>query len=881
MKRFARVSATLITISFFATTGYFWVKNHGTKALGDNSSGLSSPLTAADLASDPYQNYFTGHWCDCWRKVDLAPVEEMKLYEGVLPRAVCPGMGKLMTVNTDGMTPDEKFLAQAVVGLVNRRAPIWYLVEKGDFWYGGRKAPWHDGITGAPFKGPYFGNRIITQEVGYRIDRDQFLLAVKRFYNELQPVMIKGLVIYDPALLDPNAKPAQPRAVLNVVRTLCGVEQAIPLTPGLYEKLSRAKVENPSLGDRTPLPVILDTRDQKDWMISACNGDEEEAARRVYAWAFNNLWKNCDHHAICFVPPLGAPVPGNDLTDYAIQFKVFCFHAGGDTKRDEKQLEYVLGQSPVNIPIIGCLSGRTGEEFLNDRVRLLRLFSRFGKFFVDFGAAKNISLHSGERRPQRTTYRQKEIQFRELDPSKTYISFVLTNGNSIARLMSSRAVHWDYESRGSVPMNWSLPLTAADACPNILTYFYNTATENDYFVADFGGLGEMFPSVYGAVLRDKANLVGDYLKETNKYMGYMDLSELWVEQSDPATEQMFVNSLTGLKAMLYGRKAARSYLPKSSFVLGQKPIFCTFVDMDNPKKALASLKDTISRFPEKFIVVGLDETAFSEDDDVVGEIARATQGLGGGVKVVRLDELRHLYQQAVEKKLVDASQPAFASVGGDGSSLEIRRVTAGRLTVDGQLEDWSTAGISAMSLRLASPPGESGGSEDSPARANARVAYDDRFLYLAVEAKDKSPFVDDFNLTAGDSVVLFVDTRSARFQEPEMTEGFYKLHLVPAVGLLKKPTAVFGYPTFDLDLVSNNKYGIEEEVISKATSDGYLIEAAIPLMNFPYVKWEQGATLRLAIAVNDADDSGRVACLSSNGQDAATNRVLLLEAVLK
>ncbi len=881
MKLVAKLLAISVAVVISVGVGHLLVKNHGMKVGDYTLSGLASAPLAASEPSDPYRNYFTGHWCDCWRKANLEPIEPMKLYEGVLPRAVCPAWGKPKTLNVDGMTPQEKFLAQVFVGLVNRRVPIWYIVDQGDFWYRGRKAPWKAGITGQPFDGPYGDkSRGTRAAVGYRIDKEKFIWSVKRFINELQPVMIKGVVIYDPALLDPEAKPSQPRAVLNVIRTLCGVEQALPLTPEQYEELNRAKVNAPKLGDRTPLPVLLDTRNRKDWMISTYNGDEEEAARRAYTWAFNNLWKNCQRHAICFMPPMGNPSPGNDLTDYAVEFGLYCFYAGGDTKRDEKQLEYVLGQSPMNIPVIGSLSWRTGEEFAKDRTRLLRLFSRFGKYFVEFEGAPNISLHSGEREAKRTTYEQKGIQFRQLDPAKTYVSFVLANGNSVGRLMTGRAIHWDYASRGSVPVAWSLPLTAADACPNIVSYYYNTATENDYFVGDFCGLGEMFPSIYGAATKDRAKLLGDYLKETDKYMGYMDLEELWLEQSDAATEQMFVTGLSSLKAMLYGKKAARSYLPKSTFLQQQKPVFCTFADIENPKKSLASLKDLMSQFPEKFIVVGLDESAFSPEEDVVTEILRTAQGLGEGVEVVRLDELRHLYQQAAARKLVDASPPSFALARAEEPSFQVPRVPAGAIKVDANGDDWSKVDVASVSLSSASSEGVAPATDRSPG-GQVHVAYDDKFLYLYAEVKDPSPFVDDYNLKAGDSVVLLVDTRSPRFREPEMTEGFYKVHLIPAAGLVTKPTVVFGYPTFDLDLVSNNKHGIEEEAISRATEDGYVMEAAIPLLNFPYLRWTPGATLHLAVAVNDADNAGTVRRFSSNGKDATASPLLLSRAVLQ
>jgi len=881
MRLIARIAAALAAISICVWVGRFLTVNHRAEPGAADPFGPGRASTAAIEPSDPYRNYFTGHWCDCWRKANLKPIEEMKLYEGVLPRSICPAQSKVITISTEGMSPHERFLAQVFVGLVNRRAPLWYLVEEDDFWYRGRRAPWRVGITGEPFEGPYgVKSSGVTAEVGYRLSAKELMWGVKRFYNELVPVMVKGVVLYDPALLDPSAKPAQPRAVLNVIRTLCGVEQVLPLTPELYQRLNRAKVENPQLGDRTPLPVLLDTRNRTDWMISTYNGDEEEAARRAYTWAFNNLWKNCDHHAICFMPPVGIPSPGNDHTEYAVLFKMFCFYAGGDTKRDERHLEYVLGQSPMNIPVIGTLSLRTGEDYLNDRVRLLRLFSRFGKFFVEFGEAANIGFHSGERYPQRTTYRQKPIRFRQLDPSKTYVSFVLTSGNSVGYLMTGRARHWDYASRGSVPVGWSLPLTSADACPNIMTYFYMTATENDYFVGDFCGLGEMFPSVYGAATKDTGKLLAEYLKETDEYMGYMDLKELWVEQSDAAAERLFLTGLSNLNAVLYGKKAARSYLPKASFLVEQKPVFCTFADLEKPKEALASLRETMNRFPEKFILVGLDESAFSPQEDVVAAVARAARSLGQGVEVVRLDELRHLYRQAASKNLVDASPPPPERADSGVDFVEVHRAGAGAIKVDANLDDWRKMDVAAIPLISTSSHKEEA-TPDQPAPAKARIAYDDRFLYLAVEVKDKSLFVDDYNLTAGDSVTLLLDTRSPRFREPDMTEGFYKLHLVPAVGLLKKPAALLGYPTFDLDLVSKNRHGIEEEVMSRTTPDGYIIEAAIPLINFPYLKWEPGTALRLGVVVNDAHSAGNVQRLNSSGRDVAADPLLLSHAVLR
>jgi hypothetical protein len=130
---------------------------------------------------------------------------------------------------------------------------------------------------------------------------------------------------------------------------------------------------------------------------------------------------------------------------------------------------------------------------------------------------------------------------------------------------------------------------------------------------------------------------------------------------------------------------------------------------------------------------------------------------------------------------------------------------------------------------------------------------DSRFLYVTARVRDAEVIVDDINLAAGDCLEVHLDTRRVPFRGPEITEGFYQLALVPAAGLVKKPGLVLQYPPYDVGLVSMNKHGIQEELSSAKTDDGYLIEAALPLLNFPQCDWKKGDRLAIGFAVRDLD----------------------------
>ncbi len=804
--------------------------------------------------SDVYLSYFSGHWCNCWRRNDLPPFEELKSYEGVLPRAKTPAWAKNKLIMLDGLSPAEKLAARAFAGIVNRRVPMWYLVERGDFWLRGRRAPWRRAAVGDPLMGIWARGKPLPQQVGYRIDKSKLLMGIKRFVNELQPPEFNAIVLYDPALLDPNAKPAQPRAVLNVVRTLCAVENALPLTPELYRKFVQQSWSAQGMQDRVPQLPVLDTTQMKQWNLATYNGDEKQATMAVYTWALNNLWDKCLKFALVFIPPLGS-AGETDLTDYVTQFDLFTFYIDGDTNMDERTLELILSKTPQNCPIIGVIGTKDDPELEQKRTRLLRLFSRFGKFFIDCRGARNISYHSGERPVQREPLRPKPPRQVKLEANKKYLAFCLTCGNSLGYFLNERPVHWDYQSRGSLPLGWAIPLAAADAFPNLLKYFYLTASANDCFVADMSGMGEIHAPVFGEAFKEKDKIFQYFLQSTAGYMSLLGIDTLWVDAADEQTLQRYTTVIDGLRAILYGTNAAGEYLERSSFRVGQRPVFCAFRSVAASRKVLENLPAELRGRPERFVFVGIDETQFSPEEDVVALIARAARALGNEYLVVRPDELAALYQQAVAAGLAPEDKPALVAQATAQKELAIAKVARGAIAIDGALGDWRKLGLRPLSISSAAQVAQGAEQRQGASDLSATVylAYDEDYLYLAAAVRDDVVHADDFNPAACDSVELVLDARRAPFREPRPTEGFYRLRLTPAAGLLQKPKLSLIYPTFDVGPVSMNRHGIEEILASVRTSEGYVIEAALPLLNFPRARFAPGAELGFGLAINDFD----------------------------
>ena len=80
-----------------------------------------------------------------------------------------------------------------------------------------------------------------------------------------------------------------------------------------------------------------------------------------------------------------------------------------------------------------------------------------------------------------------------LDGGREYYIFYVGDWDSAAWIYQQACAVWDDPQRGSVPLMWAIGPALCLRAPQVMHYFYTTATPNDYFVAADNGAGYLNP----------------------------------------------------------------------------------------------------------------------------------------------------------------------------------------------------------------------------------------------------------------------------------------------------------------------------------------------------------------------------------------------------
>lgn len=283
---------------------------------------------------------------------------------------------------------------------------------------------------------------------------------------------IQGAIVYDPDL--PGS--------INPASVMGGLNRAIVIHPDLIEEVS----------DRG-ISVVTDLRGR--W------ADNIE----MYRWAFDHLWPLCSHRLLAFVQER-LPV----LRDYLVRNNVFCLNLNYHIPEERALLEEILAATPHNIPVIG---------WAVDEVIGVTTFSRHGKFHVANEAVPNLSVHSGLPAKPYAQYHPPAIPPLE---NKIYVSYAMTDGDSLSYTHRWGRTNWDDPERGTIPLAWESAPSMLDIAPGVLDYYFTTASENDLFVSPVSGVGYIYPHEY------PEQDLGPFLQLTLPYYQALDLDVQWL-----------------------------------------------------------------------------------------------------------------------------------------------------------------------------------------------------------------------------------------------------------------------------------------------------------------------------------------------------------------
>ena len=376
---------------------------------------------------------------------------------------------------------DEAMAAASVQGIINRTSPELYLLS----------------TTNAR---PQFWLDLLAKDGRWLQGRERRPLPDLSALVKLAGKRAKGVIIWDPAV----------PASVNVATTLAGIYDAVVLSPefaGRYLAKWR-------------LPVLKDLRGK---FTGAETGSRKNDA---YRWAIREYLAQglCSSHRLClFEDSFSTRARG--ATDYAVtrdwavknRSFVFDLSPWGDEKPgDDPGQRLGLDLETYNLILAETLRQAVGKHMTE-----LTGFFAFSKYSAtpDHKSAHegvptewesvwlmspfncyqntlssdcfNQSLHSqAPRRPLKQRYAAEPVTLE----NKAYLCILMSDYDSATALYDFLPDRWADADRGKTPLAWGINPNLLETYPDLIAYFYETASAADTFTSDASAAGYMNPN---------------------------------------------------------------------------------------------------------------------------------------------------------------------------------------------------------------------------------------------------------------------------------------------------------------------------------------------------------------------------------------------------
>ena len=305
-------------------------------------------------------------------------------------------------------------------------------------------------------------------------------------------------------------------ASVNAATTAAGVEDGIVLTETMYNKY-KAKLDK--------LPV-LDLRNFFDGSVTGSLKND------CYAWAIENYLEKglCSEDFICYYTDAATERSGGttsyvSVRDWAVYNRAFVFDLspwadeapfdeldqpiGADYNSFIRMLstQYDLLKQKKTYEVCGFFNFTKYSHIGNNTVSkhdtvptewetvyLIAAYGGYQNTATEW--CWNQSVHSqyayGELKNQRPD--DLEDIDATVDPNKVYLCVFMADYDSSYPLYNFLETIWKDPKRGTIPLAWGINPTLLDTYPDIISYYYRTATPNDVFTSDASAAGYFNPS---------------------------------------------------------------------------------------------------------------------------------------------------------------------------------------------------------------------------------------------------------------------------------------------------------------------------------------------------------------------------------------------------
>lgn len=405
--------------------------------------------------------------------------------------------------NADGY--DEVAALASMQGIINRDKPILYINNDGF----GRPKYWLD---------------IMSKDGRWLEGYSKVTITGLDAVYKLAQRKLKGAVIWDPEV----------PATVNVATTIAGVEDAVILSPSMAEKYL----------SKWNLKVIKDLR-------GMFTGKETGSKKNdAYRWAVREYIDKgkCSPHFLClytdsFYGRKTGDIAYLILRDWAVKNRAFTYDLspwGDETPADDPDQPVGTDLATYKMILASTLKQSAGKQmtevagFFNfqkysnmpghpskhepvptewETVYLITPYNCYQNTATEF--CYNQSFHCYA--PVKQLKQNRPTVKKKLE-NKSYIAILMADYDSAFPLYHFLPGFWDDKLRGDLPFNWGINPNLIETYPDIISYFYETVSPNDYFVADASAAGYMNPN------RVQKKYLPLFVKHNSKFYKQTDMT---------------------------------------------------------------------------------------------------------------------------------------------------------------------------------------------------------------------------------------------------------------------------------------------------------------------------------------------------------------------
>jgi len=215
-------------------------------------------------------------------------------------------------------------------------------------------------------------------------------------------------------------------------------------------------------------------------------------------------------------PGIALVDPKESLWDFIIQQQIMPMY----TRPKHESWDGVASIMDT-YPSKQILYGYVSDDTVEEEIAVERASSS-GKYLVPTSNVSNLSVHSAVlgKGPLKSIEPKIDIPLLPLDLSQVNVAIAITDGDNlqVPILQYPTDQFWNGETRGSMPLGWSMGVSLSTLAPGIWEYYRNSIRTNDEIVSIMG-----IAYVHASTLPEPEQ----YFRATFSSMKDMGLTTLW------------------------------------------------------------------------------------------------------------------------------------------------------------------------------------------------------------------------------------------------------------------------------------------------------------------------------------------------------------------